>query len=137
MNTTVKMDKAGRVVLPKAVRDGLHIAPGDALELTVDGERVTLRPKRMAAPLRKERGVWVFHTDEPLSTDTADAATQAGRVRHGDAAGIGLAGGAVYDALLGAGALKSGAETIYTWNIRDFLRLTPQAAERVARPGPE
>ena len=85
MHRTVKIDKAGRVVLPKAVRDGLHIAPGDALELSVEGERVTLRPKRMAAPLRKERGVWVFHAEEPLSADKALAVTRAVRDRRGHA----------------------------------------------------
>lgn len=34
-----------------------------------------------------------------------------------------LTGGAIYDALLARCALKSKAETIYTWNERDFVRL--------------
>ena len=32
-----------------------------------------------------------------------------------------LAGGAIYDAILGHCALKANAEAIYTWNTRDFL----------------
>ena len=36
-----------------------------------------------------------------------------------------LAGGAIYDAIPGHCALKARAEVIYTWNIRDFLRLPP------------
>lgn len=45
-----------------------------------------------------------------------------------------LAGGAVYDSLLGHCALKADAETIYTWNTRDFLRLSPAMASRVKTP---
>lgn len=67
MKTTVTLDKAGRVVLPKTLRDELHLAPGDTIDLTVEGERVTLRPRRTVPPLQKERGVWVFRIGEPLT----------------------------------------------------------------------
>jgi len=40
----VTLDKAGRVVIPKTLRDELHLEPGDTLELEAEGERVTLRP---------------------------------------------------------------------------------------------
>lgn len=46
----------------------------------------------------------------------------------------GLAGGAIYDALLGHCALKARAETIYTWNTKDFLRLPAEIARRVITP---
>jgi predicted nucleic acid-binding protein len=45
-----------------------------------------------------------------------------------------LSGGAIYDALLGQCALKAQAETIYTWNTKDFLRLPPSIAGRVKQP---
>jgi predicted nucleic acid-binding protein len=48
----------------------------------------------------------------------------------------GLAGGAVYDAILGHCALKAKADVIYTWNTRDFLRLSPAIAARVKNPDP-
>lgn len=67
MKTTVTLDKVGRVVLPKSLRDELHLAPGDTIDLMVEGERVTLRPRRTFPPLQKERGVWVFRTGEPLT----------------------------------------------------------------------
>ena len=51
------------------------------------------------------------------------------------AAAAGLAGGAVYDAILGHCALKAKAEVIYTWNTKDFLRLSPAIAGRVKNPG--
>ena len=46
----------------------------------------------------------------------------------------GLASGAVYDAILGHCALKAKAEVIYTWNTKDFLRLSPAIALRVKTP---
>lgn len=66
MKNKVTLDRAGRVVLPKTLRDELHLSPGDTLDFTVKGDEVTLRPRRGAAPLQKERGVWVFLTGEPL-----------------------------------------------------------------------
>ncbi|HUU13824.1 MAG TPA: PIN domain-containing protein [Terriglobia bacterium] len=45
-----------------------------------------------------------------------------------------IAGGAIYDALLARCAVKIKAETLYTWNVRDFKRLGPEIAERVRTP---
>ena len=38
-------------------------------------------------------------------------------------------------AILGHCALKSKAEVIYTWNVKDFLRLSPAISGRVKSPG--
>ena len=51
-----------------------------------------------------------------------------------EAAALHLASGAIYDALLGHCALKAKAETLYTWNAQDFLRLPQAIAARVRRP---
>jgi len=74
VNTTVTLDKAGRVVIPKPLRDELRLEPGDTLELESEGERVMLRPVRSATPLRKERGVWVFRTGQKLTAAITDKA---------------------------------------------------------------
>ena len=63
----VTLDRAGRVVLPKTLRDELHLSAGDTLDLTVQGDEVVLRPRRAATPLQKERGIWVFRTGKPLT----------------------------------------------------------------------
>ena len=47
---------------------------------------------------------------------------------------LGIAGGGIYDALLGHCALKAKAQTIYTWNTKDFVRLGPTIAGRVKTP---
>ncbi len=67
MRDRVTLDRAGRVVLPKTVRDKLQLSPGDTFDLTVQGDDVTLRPRRSSTPLQKERGIWVFRTGEPLT----------------------------------------------------------------------
>ena len=46
----------------------------------------------------------------------------------------GIAGGAIYDSILGHCALKAGAEVVYTWNTKDFLRLPESIAGRVKSP---
>lgn len=76
MRTTVKLDHAGRVVLPKALRDELHLAPGDRLDVSLERGGVSLRPQRAAPPLRKERGVWVFGTGERLTAEEVRKAQQ-------------------------------------------------------------
>ena len=70
MTTKVTLDKSGRVVLPKALRDELGLAAGDTLELESRGEQITLRPVRGGTPLQKERGIWVYRTGRPLTAAT-------------------------------------------------------------------
>ncbi|MFN0103985.1 MAG: type II toxin-antitoxin system VapC family toxin [Bryobacteraceae bacterium] len=50
------------------------------------------------------------------------------------AALLGLTSGAIYDLILGQCAEKAGARTIYTWNLKHFLRLGPAIASRVKTP---
>ncbi len=71
MTAKLTIDKAGRVILPKPVRDELQLAPGDALDLESSGEEITLRPSRGGAPLRKKRGVWVLSAGERVTTEDA------------------------------------------------------------------
>jgi AbrB family looped-hinge helix DNA binding protein len=70
------IDKGGRIVIPKPLREELHLEPGDALELECAGEQITLRPVRGTGPLSKEHGVWVFHTGQPLASSAVDEVLQ-------------------------------------------------------------
>ena len=72
MTTQLTIDKAGRVVIPKSLRDELQLAPGDALEMESSGDEITLRPVRGTGPLTKEHGVWVFRSGEPLPAPATD-----------------------------------------------------------------
>lgn len=72
MSTTVTLDKAGRVVIPKILRDELRLEAGDALSLESEGDCLTLRPVRSASPMRREHGVWVFRGSRRLSAAATD-----------------------------------------------------------------
>jgi AbrB family looped-hinge helix DNA binding protein len=60
MTTKVRIDNAGRVVLPKPLRDELELAGDD------------MRPVRDGVALQKERGVWVYRAGRPLAAATTD-----------------------------------------------------------------
>lgn len=66
------MDSAGRVVIPKALRDELQLQPGDTLSLDSDGELVTLRPVRTESRMRKEHGTWVFYGGKRITAAETD-----------------------------------------------------------------
>jgi AbrB family looped-hinge helix DNA binding protein len=72
MNATLTIDKAGRVVLPKPVRDALQISPGDSLELEASEDRIVLRPARGKGRIYKKHGAWVFDSGERLPADVAN-----------------------------------------------------------------
>lgn len=51
-----------------------------------------------------------------------------------EASNAGVVGGTVYDALLARCALKSGAEIIYTWNLKHFEQFSPDVVKRLRTP---
>jgi AbrB family looped-hinge helix DNA binding protein len=54
MTAKLTLDKLGRIVLPKPVRDKLQLAAGDQLELESVDDRIMPRPLRGTAQLRKK-----------------------------------------------------------------------------------
>ena len=89
MNTRLLIDKAGRVVIPKPLREKLHLEPGDSLEMESNGEQITLRPLRGTSPLAKEQGVWVFHAGQRLPASATDEMLQRIRAER-DALNLGI-----------------------------------------------
>jgi AbrB family looped-hinge helix DNA binding protein len=69
--TKISIDKAGRVVLPKSVREKMRVEPGDDLLVEAEGDRITLRPIRQEALLKKEYGIWVYQ-GEPTDASIPD-----------------------------------------------------------------
>ncbi len=67
MTSNLRMDRAGRVLLPKTVRDRLQVKPGDSFEMESFDDHIVLRPIRQRATMRKELGVLVFDTGERLT----------------------------------------------------------------------
>lgn len=73
------LDKLGRIVLPKPMRDKLQLAAGEQLELESLDDRIVLRPLRGMAQLRKKHGVWIFRAGEPVSAATVEQTVEQGR----------------------------------------------------------
>ncbi len=71
---TIQIDKAGRVVLPKPLRDHFNLLPGDKLRLSVEGKSIKLEPTDVAGTLVRKGRVLVFRGDfsEPLTTARVD-----------------------------------------------------------------
>jgi len=66
MRLNVQMDPAGRVVLPKRVRERFRLRGGDTLALEVKGETIELRPQQAKARLERVNGVLVLVSEAPL-----------------------------------------------------------------------
>ena len=60
---TLKIDKAGRVILPKPVRDRLGLHAGSDLEIEETPDGVVLRPADRRPSMVKKGSFWV-HTGE-------------------------------------------------------------------------
>jgi AbrB family looped-hinge helix DNA binding protein len=72
MNGRVRLDRAGRLVLPKPVREALRVDAGDSFDIITDGDRVILSPVRIRPGLQKERGIWVYRSGKPSNASIPD-----------------------------------------------------------------
>jgi AbrB family looped-hinge helix DNA binding protein len=57
---TIQIDKAGRVVLPKPLREQFHLLPGDKLRLSVERNGFRLEPTEAGGELVRKGSVLVF-----------------------------------------------------------------------------
>ena len=64
------MDAAGRVVLPKAVRERAQLTPGAPLEVQFVDGRIEIEPACAAVTIEKSGGLWVAAPSEPVPTLT-------------------------------------------------------------------
>jgi len=80
MTAKLTLDKAGRVVIPKKLRDKLHMSAGDAFELKNTDDQIVLKPIRDEAPtMFKKDGMWVIKTGKPLAIEDVNAVIESVR----------------------------------------------------------
>ncbi len=72
MNGKATIDKAGRLVLPKAIRDELRLRPGDELDIRSEADKITLAPVQSTSALVKEQGIWVYRSGTPAVESLSD-----------------------------------------------------------------
>ena len=60
MPLTANIDKSGRIVIPKSLRDELRLEPGDELALDRQGDSITLRPVRPQPRMKCVDGIWIL-----------------------------------------------------------------------------
>jgi AbrB family looped-hinge helix DNA binding protein len=66
MQTIVHIDKSGRVVIPKEMRDELGLTPDRSLVAQNTGEGVLLKPAvAQGRMVDAGNGIMVYHTDGP------------------------------------------------------------------------
>jgi len=68
----IPIDKAGRIVLPKEIRDRLGIAPGTEFEVTEERDRIVLNPMEKGPKIINKGGWLVVVADEPPKEDIVE-----------------------------------------------------------------
>jgi AbrB family looped-hinge helix DNA binding protein len=86
MESSVVIDKSGRLVLPKPVREALGLRAGDRLSIRRQGSEVILSLSLPKATLQKEKGVWVYRSGEPTNVSIPGLIEQERRERGSDLA---------------------------------------------------
>jgi AbrB family looped-hinge helix DNA binding protein len=73
------IDQAGRVVLPKPIRDALGLLPGTRVDISPYGAGAQIVPAGRTARLIEEDGVLVASGETPVDDDVLFALIDAGR----------------------------------------------------------
>ena len=69
---SITLDKAGRLVLPKSIRDRFNLVSGADLEVELEADGVRLRVLDGGGSLRRKRGIMVHHGSQVIQLDVAE-----------------------------------------------------------------
>ena len=68
----VTIDRAGRVVVPKQLRDRFNLVPGTELEIEAGRDGVTLRKVGTEPSLIRKKGILVHHGSARVTVDIVE-----------------------------------------------------------------
>lgn len=77
MNATTEIDKSGRLVVPKKMRDALRLVPGTRITLNQEGDTITVQPEARPIGLFRKNGMLVYSFGKPLPPDHVNWLDQA------------------------------------------------------------
>jgi AbrB family looped-hinge helix DNA binding protein len=73
VNAIVEIDKPGRIVVPKRLRDALHLTPGTRLKVERSGDGLVLEQDFPEPKLEMIDGLWVMSGGPRLAADDVNA----------------------------------------------------------------
>ena len=76
MNAIVEIDKAGRIVVPKKLRDALNLVPGTRLRIERSGDRLVFEPAVSEPQLIMKDGMWVVSGGQITVDDVTELIRQ-------------------------------------------------------------
>ena len=68
----ITIDKSGRIVVPKSIRERYHMTPGTTLELENKPEGIELKVSEKSPALIRKEGILVHHGTETSDVDITD-----------------------------------------------------------------
>ena len=77
----ITIDRAGRVVVPKSLRDQLNLAPGTELEIEAAGDGLKLRKAGAEPLLFRKQGILVHHGSTRVAIDIGEFVRAERKVR--------------------------------------------------------
>jgi AbrB family looped-hinge helix DNA binding protein len=78
MSTIVEIDKAGRIVIPKKMRDAMGLTPGTRLRIQQDEAELRLEPDFPQSQLEMRNGLLVMVGGPPVSVEDVNKAGRKG-----------------------------------------------------------
>ena len=81
MTTTVEIDKSGRLVLPKKMRDALHLVPGTRVVINQTEHAIVIQPEAKPRGLFMKEGMWVYDPGPVCPEDAINSVHDAREAR--------------------------------------------------------
>jgi AbrB family looped-hinge helix DNA binding protein len=67
----ITIDRAGRVVIPKQIRERYHMQPGTEIEIETEADGISLKARDEKPSLLRKKGILVHHGSDTVTLDSA------------------------------------------------------------------